>query len=99
MGSDYTGNQPNNHDLGVEHRLTSIENNTSSILNQLIQLNGKVAKHEEWITAEKLNARELKGFAAGRMSIHRRDLAILGFALATLQVVVPYALKLLDLVE
>lgn len=89
-------------EVQLEHRLTNIENKTTTIdgnvtevLEQLIKLNGKVYKHEEWITEERSNARELKGFAEGRLSVHKRDLMLLGVALGVLQFAIPYIIPLI----
>jgi len=73
-------------------RLTRIENKTDNILLQLIQLNGKVAKHDEYINEDKLNNREQKGFREGRGSIQKRDIAIVGGILVVIQMMVPVIL-------
>lgn len=86
-------------EIELEHRLTNIEGNTTNILEQLVKLNGKVARHEQWINSKEGDARELKGFAAGRLSIHKRDLAILGGLLAVLQFAVQFVPDILRSIE
>lgn len=84
-----------NDPLKAEGRLTRIENKTDNILMQLIQLNGKVAKHEEYISEDKLNNREQAGYMKGRGSIQKRDIAIVGGILVFIQMIVPYVLPIL----
>lgn len=85
--------------IHIEHRLTQIEGGLSegfdAVIKQLTQLNGKVAKHEEYINNAKLDARELKGFVEGRASLRKKDFAILGTIVSILSIGAPLTFNLL----
>lgn len=81
--------------VGLEHRLTTMEGTISdgfeTVIGRLDVLNGKVAKHEEWINDRKLEARELKGFMEGRAALRKKDLAILSSIIGVLVTVLQAA--------
>ena len=89
-------------DVATEHRLTRVEGKLDSgiegINDRLDRLNGKVARHEEYISDAKLRARELKGFAEGRAALRKKDLAILGFIITVFGIVAQFIPDLIKLI-
>lgn len=67
-------------EVELERRLTKMESNINSgftgIHQRLDTLNGKVFKHDEWITDQRIHASEVKGFIEGRATMRKKDLAI-----------------------